>query len=266
MPTSNPEPRRRPARGAAGRAGRAPGRGALAALVALAFLVLAGCSVQEAALIKVAFIQDRIAVPAGTRAVTIRVNRVGTTRRLEPVSAETSFCDVEGDFTLKTTKIGRGHVVARGPEFEIAYAPVFIEEFGEVVDLGQLIPSTSVELSLKATDTSLFLVFEEDWEEAFGEVTQVDLVGPDSFALDDQARPMYDDGSELDIDHVTPGIQRSGDFARGDGIWTLRVDRAGFPAGERRYGFFINKNEERGIQRDPYEESSSGGRSVILVP
>lgn len=229
----------------------------------LASLLSLGCSVQEAALIKVAFVQDRIAVPAGMRAVTIRVNRVGTTRRREPVSAETSFCDVQGDFTLKTTRIGPGFVVARGPEYDISYVPLFIEDYGETVSLGRLLPATTVEMLPKTPGSSLFLLFEEDFERDFGAVTEVDLVGPTSFDLDPDALPMHDDGSMIDIDPVTAGMQVSGDFAAGDGVWTVRTTR--FPAGMQPYGFFVNKNETLGYQRDPYEESSDDDRSLILV-
>lgn len=232
--------------------------GALLALLSL------GCSVQEAALIKVAFVQDRIAVPAGMRAITIRVNRVATSSELTPVTAETSFCDVEGDFTLKTNRIGPGYVVARGPEFDIGYAPVFIEDYAQTVSLGQLIPSSSPALVAKTPGSSLFVLFAEDFEYEYGgEITSVDLVGPTKFDLDDTAQPMYDDGSLVDIDPLTDGVQTSGDFAAGDGVWTIRTTR--FPAGKQKYGFFLNKDTDRGLQRDLYEEGSSSGKSVILV-
>jgi hypothetical protein len=228
----------------------------------LLVLVSLGCSVQELALIKVAFVQDRIAVPTGQRALTIRVNRVGTWRQLTPVTAETSFCDVEGDFTLKTTKIGPGFVVARGTEFDIGYAPVFIENFGDTVSLGQLIPATSPALIAKTPGESLFVLFEEDFEPEYGKITSVDLVGPTTFELDVWATSMFDDGSLVDIDPATAGVQTSGDFAAGDGVWTVRTTK--FPAGKQQYGFFLNKDDLRGLQRDPYEEASDD-HSVILV-
>lgn len=229
----------------------------------LLVLTSLGCSVQEVALIQAAFVQDRIAVPAGQRAITIRVNRVGTSREHEPVTAETSFCDVEGDFTLKTTKIGPGFVVARGPEFDVGYAPVFIEDYADIVSLGQLIPSTTPALISKTPGSSLFVLFEEDFEGLYGDITSVDLVGPDSFDLDDKAQAMHDDGSLVDIDPITPGTQTSGDFAAGDGVWTLRTDS--FPAGKQQYGFFLNKDTDKGLQRDLYEEGNDDGHSLILV-
>lgn len=231
--------------------------------LALPVLALLGCSVQEAALIKVSFVQDRIEVPEGMNKITIRVNRVGTTRRREPVSAETTFCDVEGDFTLKTAKIGGGFVVARGPEYDIAFSEVFIEEFGETVSVPVLNPQSSTALVAKTPGEALFLAFEEDWESAFGEVTSVDVVfEPADFDLTPDAVPLLDDGSLVDLDPTMAGDQVSGDHAAGDGVWTRRV--TGLEAGMQQYAFFINKNEDRGAQRDPYEEGSDD-QSVILV-
>lgn len=230
--------------------------------LALPVLALLGCSVQEAALIKVSYVQDRIEVPAGMRAITIRVNRVGTTRRREPVSAETTFCDVEGDFTLKTTKIGGGFVVARGPEYDIGFSPVFIEEFGETVSVPVLNPASSTALIAKTPGEALFLAFEEDWEPTFGEVTSVDVQFSSFSNLAADATPLLDDGSLVDLDPLMAGDQVSGDFAAGDGVWTRRV--TGLSAGQQNYAFFINKNEDRGAQRDPYEEGSDD-QSVILV-
>jgi hypothetical protein len=230
--------------------------------LALPVLALLGCSVQEAALIKVSFVQDRIEVPAGMNKITIRVNRVGTTRRRTPVSAETTFCDVEGDFTLKTAKIGGGFVVARGPEYDIAFAEVFIEEFGETVSVPVLNPQSSTALVAKTPGEALFLAFEEDWEPVFGEVTSVDVQFSSFSNLEPDATPLLDDGSLVDLDPTMPGDQVSGDFAAGDGVWTRRV--TGLDAGMQNYAFFINKNEDRGAQRDPYEEGSDD-QSVILV-
>lgn len=231
--------------------------------LAMPVLLLLGCSIQEAALIKVSFVQDRIEVPQGMSAITIRVNRVGTTRRREPVSAETTFCDVEGDFTLKTARIGGGFVVARGPEYDIAFSEVFIEEFGETVSVPVLNPQTSTALVAKTPGEALFLAFEEDWEPVFGEVDSVDVVFEAAdFELTPDAVPLLDDGSLVDLDPVAPGMQVSGDFAAGDGVFTRRV--ADLAAGQQQYAFFINKNEDRGAQRDPYEEGSDD-ESVILV-
>ncbi len=237
-------------------------------LVALMSLLLVGCSVQEAALIKVAYVQDRIEVPEGERAITVRVNRVGTTRNLEPVSAETTFLDVEGDFTLKTTKIGSGWVVVKSLEFDVAYAPVHIEEFGEIVSLGRLIPQTGVALVKKTPNEALYVAFEDDWEGVFGEVETIDVVfGNEQFALNDTARAMFDDGSQFDIDPNQPGMQTSGDFAGGDGVWTRRfVSTPDDGITPTTYRFVINKNLDRGPQLDPYQEGESSGGSSIKVP
>lgn len=253
-----------------------PARPVPHALVLAAAALLAGCSVQEIALIPVAVIQGRITVPDGQRAITIRVNRVGTTTERTPPSAEHAFCDVEGDFVLKTNKLGGGFIVARGVEFDMGYAPVFLEEYGTTLEVERLLPSTgAVELFAKTPGSSLFTVFEEDFEPDFGEITSIDLVGvPDpvsgspDFELDNRAIPLHDDGSLFDIDPLTAGVQTSGDVAAGDGVWTVRT-RA-FPSGQQLYGFYINKNTTLGVQRDPYEESSvetsaTVFRSQILV-
>lgn len=228
-------------------------------------LVALGCTVQEIALIQTSIVRGTIGVPPGMRAVQIRVNRVGTTTERTPVSAETAFTDVQGDFLLETNRIGGGYVVARGIDYDIAFAPVFFEEYGETLSVEQWQPQTGPMLAAKTPGSSLFLLFEEDFEPDFGPIDRVDLVGPASFSLDETALPLHDDGSLVDIDPVTPGMQVSGDVAAGDKIWTLRVTGDRFPAGTQRYGFFINENLDLGLQRDPYEESSVSGRSAILV-
>ncbi len=230
-----------------------------------------GCSVQEIGLIPIAIITGRIAVPADQRAITIRVNRVGTwdsdfrLRERLPVTAETAFCDVEGDFLLKTNKLGGGFITARGVEFDIGYTPVFLESYGDTLEIARLLPAEDVSLIAKTPGSTLFLAFEEDFTTEFGPIERIDLVGPTKFDLDDTAIPLHDDGSLVDIDPVTPGMQVSGDVAAGDKVWTVRVAAPRFPAGQQKYGFFINENLELGYQRDPYEESSDADRSVVLV-
>jgi hypothetical protein len=240
--------------------------------LAAASLVMVGCSVQEAALIPVAIIRGRISNSCGARNVQVRVNRVGTTSKRLPVSAETAFTDVEGDFILKTNHLDGGFVVARGLEFDFAYVPVFIEHFGDTISVDRWLTSTDGEtistdgvLVCKTPGESLFVVFEEDFEPDFGPVVRIDLVGPGKFDLDATAIPLHDDGSAVDLDPVTPGKQASGDLAAGDRVWTVRVGADRFPAGEQAYGYFINENVELGIQRDPYEEKNDDDHSVILV-
>lgn len=248
-------------------------------LLALAFAslaALAGCSVQEVALIPRAIVRGRITVPDGERAVTVRVNRVGTTTERTPPSADFAFTDVQGDFLMKTEHIGTGFVVARGPAFDIAFSPVFLEDFGETFEVESWLPqsttTTPTDLIAKVSNEALFLVFEEDFTPTFGPIDRIDLVGPDSFDLDDTAIALHDDGSTVDIDPDTPGMQVSGDVAAGDKVWTIRVTEtfpAGgprFPAGDQPYAFYINGNTVLGEQRDPYEESSDrDDRSLIRV-
>jgi hypothetical protein len=196
--------------------------------------------------------------PAGGRKVGIRVNMVGTSTDNEPGTSDYAFCDVEGDFTLVTQRLGRGYVVARGDDYDIGYDNVYLPKYGDTDSVDRLIPATdSVTLFTKTPGEALFLVFEQD----FGTFTSVDLVGDfNGMALNADARAMHDDGSLIDLDATTDGMQTSGDYEAGDGVWTLRTK---LDAGDQSYGFVFNK--EGDVHRDPYEEKSSSSKSVISV-
>ena len=67
--------------------------------------------------------------PSGGNVIGIRVNMVGTTTDQEPGTPDYDFCDVEGDFLLKTQRLGRGWVVARGIDYDIGYDNVYLPTF-----------------------------------------------------------------------------------------------------------------------------------------
>lgn len=233
------------------------------ALVALVFSFLglfgAGC-VQEYALEPVAtVVGGRIRTsPEGGSTVGVRVNMVGTSTDQVPATADYTFCDVEGDFTLTTQRLGRNYVVARGIEYDLGYDNVYLPTFGSSDSVDRLIPATeTVTLFAKTKGSALFLVFEQD----FGAFTSCDLVGDfNGFKMDSSARALHDDGSLVDLDPLTAGMQTSGDYAAGDGVWTLRTSLS---SGDQKYGFVFDKTGD--TRRDPYEEKSASGKSVIVV-
>jgi len=239
--------------------GRTKQRLVLSALMAAVCLSMAGC-IQQYALEPVATVAGGriLTSPADGVKVGIRVNMVGTSTDNVPATSDYAFCDVEGDFTLITQRLGRNYVVARGIEYDIGYDNVYLPTFGSSDSVDRLIPATeSVTLFKKTAGQALFLVFEQD----FGAFTSVHLVGDfNSFAMDANARALHDDGSLIDLDAAAAGMQTSGDYEAGDGVWTLRTT---LPAGEQKYGFIFD--QEGSAKRDPYEEKSSSSKSVIIV-
>ena len=224
-----------------------------------------GC-VQEYALEPIAIVKGkRIEVsPAGLNKIQIRVNMVGTSSQNYPGTSDYAMVDVEGDFTLRTRRLGRGYVVARGVDYDIGFDNIYLDEFGAVDSLDRLIPATdSVTLYQKTPGEALFLVFEED----FDPFTSVHLVGDfNDFEVDKNARALHDDGSLVDLDPIAPGIQVSGDYEAGDKVWTLRTK---LDAGEQKYGFIFD--QEGDFRFDPYSEKTETDwtgtvtESVIVV-
>ncbi len=228
-------------------------------VVVLAMLVSTSGCIQQFTLQEEGVVKGRIeTVPSGGRKTGIRVNVVGTTKNHTPATSDYDYCDTEGDFAVTTSRLGKGWIVARGKYYDIGYGRYELKEGGDTASVSRLIPSTGgVELFEKKSGEALFVAFEED----FGKVTSIHLVGSfNGFKLAG-ARALHDDGSLFDIDPDTPGMQVSGDYAAGDGVWTLRTT---LPSGYQQYGFMINRDESK-IYRDPYEESSSSGHSVIYV-
>ena len=242
-------------------------RPALLVLLASALATAGAGCVQEIALEPVAtVVGGRIGTdPAGGNVVGVRVNMVGTSTDQVPATSDYTFCDVEGDFTLKTQRLGRGWVVARGVEYDIGYDNVYLKEFGSQDSVDRLIPATdTVTLFKKKAGEALFVVFEQD----FGPFESCHLVGDfNDFKMDSEARALHDDGSLFDIDPGKDGKQVSGDYEAGDGVWTLRTE---LPSGEQHYGFVFDQNGDD-IRRDPYEEKDDKAsatdrhESVILV-
>ncbi len=230
----------------------------LVILVLLVACLSAGCIQQYALEPVVTVAGGRINTsPADGNRVGIRVNMVGTSTDNVPGTSDYAFCDVEGDFTLVTQRLGRGYVVARGTNYDIGYDNVYFKEYGDSDSLDRLIPATdTVTLFEKTPGEALFIVFEQD----FGAFTSVDLVGDfNGMKLNADARALHDDGSLIDLDAETPGMQTSGDYEAGDGVWTLRTK---LDSGEQKYGFVFDK--EGDVHRDPYEEKEDDD-SVIIV-
>jgi len=233
-------------------------RRAVTLAVAMLLWGLCGC-IQEAALEPIGTVSARVVTdPSELIKVGIRVNMVGTSSHLEPATSDYAFCDVEGDFTMKTQRMGRGFVVARGVNYDIGFDNIYLENFGSSDSVDRLIPATdSPMLFEKVEGDALFLVFEQD----FGSFDQVHLVGDfNDWELAD-SRALHDDGSIFDIDVVEPGMQTSGDYAAGDGVWTLRTK---LDSEDQEYGFIFDQDEDD-VYRDPYEEKSHKGKSVIEV-
>lgn len=236
---------------------------AIAAIVVLSF-TSSGC-VQEYALEPVAVVKGsriEVDVEGGIKAG-IRVNMVGTAVENMPGTNAYAMCDVQGDFTMRTQRLGRGYVVARGVEYDIGFDNVYLEDYGSTDSIDRLIPATdSVTLFAKTPGEALFLVFEQD----FGDFDSVHLVGDfNDFKMDENARALHDDGSLVDLDTLTPGMQVSGDYEAGDGVWTLRTQ---LDSGEQEYGFIFD--QEGDYHPDPYQEKGDGdpydwGKSIIVV-
>ncbi|MBI4870746.1 MAG: hypothetical protein HY814_04180 [Candidatus Riflebacteria bacterium] len=244
-------------------------------LLALALLaampMTAGC-IQDGIVAPTSVIQARLTVPAGLSTVGIRANLVGSGTNFNrvrilgpfPNSSDLGFCDVEGDFTIETRHADRHFVVARGANYDLGYGIVYIPAAGQTIDVFEVnldsarfgstdprLTDSLHELIPKTAATAVFVVFAED----FGPLSTVEVVGDfNSFDPRKNARPLWDDGSQFDIDPATAGTQVSGDRVAGDGAWT-RIDTT-MPSGELHYGFVINKDDL--IRSDPYEEKSSG--------
>jgi hypothetical protein len=236
----------------------------LSVIVVLLGLVSSGC-VQEYALEPVALVKGkRIEVsPAGLNKIQIRVNMVGTCSNNVPGTSDYALVDVEGDFTLRTRRLGRGWVVARGVDYDIGFDNVYLDEFGVTDSLDRLIPATdSVTLYQKTAGEALFLVFEQD----FGDFQSVHLVGDfNDFKMDENARALHDDGSLVDLEPFVSGMQVSGDYEAGDGVWTLRTK---LDSGEQKYAFIFD--QEGDYKVDPYQEKGSGdpydySKSIIVI-
>lgn len=234
-------------------------KGLLLLALCAALLGLTGC-VQQYALIPIATVRGRIlSNPTGLNKVGIRVNVVGSSTEANPATSDFAFCDVEGDFAVETSRLGRGWVVARGLEYDIGHAPIYFKDYGETQSISRWIPSTSTaELFQKTSGKSRFLVFEDDW----GQFSSVHLVGDFCDWKLAGAKALHDDGSLLDVDASASGTQTSGDDAAGDGVWTLYTDV--LSSGDQKYGFVFDMDDGT-VKRDPYEEDSSSGRSVIRV-
>lgn len=255
----------------------------VALLIATASLIASGC-IQEGLVTPTSVFKHRIAVPFPNSTIGIRVNLVGSGTNFNrlrilgpfPASQDLGFCDVEGDFSIETRKLGRHFVCARGVNYDLGYGIVNIPAHGETIEtfetnidsarfaatdprltdsVHQLVPKTAA--------TAVFVLFAED----FGPLSSVEVVGDfNKFDPRNGARPLFDDGSQFDTDPSAPGTQTSGDRIAGDGAWT-RIDATfGSFAGSTdgmKYGFVINKDDL--IRRDPYEELEDGGRSIILI-
>ena len=234
---------------------RAPG---LLAFIVLFACLASGC-IQEYALEPVVTISGgRIETsPAGGNKVGVRVNMVGTSSDNVPGTSDYAFCDVEGDFTLVTQRLGRGYVVARGIDYDIGYDNVYLPDYGDSDSLDRLIPATeTVTLFEKTPGEALFLVFEQD----FGAFSSCDLVGDfNGMSFNEDARALHDDGSIVDLDAEQEGMQVSGDYEAGDGVWTLRTE---LPAGEHKYGFVFDKDGV--VHNDPYAEKYDDDSFIIV--
>ncbi len=244
-------------------------------------ILLGGC-IQDGVVTPTSAIQARITVPFPLSTVGIRANLVGSgtnINRVEllgpfPATSDLGFCDVEGDFNIVTRHTGRQFVVARGQDYDIGWGIVDVPEAGKTItqfevnlDSGRFGPTDPIltdslhQLIPKTAATAVFLLFEAD----FGALSSVDVVGDfNDFNPQDGARPLFDDGSQFDIDPATAGIQLSGDRIAGDGVWS-RIDQSlsSFSGDTLKYGFIINKDEV--IRRDPYEELSDDDRSAIVI-
>ena len=236
---------------------------AVAAVVAI-LLGSSGC-VQEYALEPVALVKGNrieVDVDGGIKAG-IRVNMVGTSVENVPGTSAYAMCDVEGDFTMRTKRLGRGYVVARGVEYDIGFDNIYLEEYGTTESIDRLIPATdTVTLFKKTPGEALFLVFEQD----FGDFQSVHLVGDfNDFEMNEHARALHDDGSLVDLEPLEPGMQVSGDYEAGDGVWTLRTK---LESGEQEYGFIFDQEGDYHV--DPYQEKGDGdpydySKSIIIV-
>lgn len=249
-----------------------------AVLLALASVLLGGC-IQDGVVALTSVIKQRITVPAPLSTVGIRANLVGSStnyNRLRimgpfPNSSDLGFCDVEGDFQIETRLLDRHFVVARGDAYDLGYGIVHLPDHGQTIETFEVnldsarfgssdprLTNSVHELIPKTASTAVFVLFAED----FGPLSTVELVGDfNKFDPRDGARPLWDDGSQFDIDPATPGTQVSGDRIAGDGAWT-RID-ASFTAGDLGYGFVLNKDDL--VRRDPYEERNDSGHSMIKV-
>jgi hypothetical protein len=249
-----------------------------AVLLALASVLLGGC-IQDGVVMLTSVVKQRITVPVPLSTVGIRVNLVGSStnyNRLRimgpfPNSSDLGFCDVEGDFQIETRLLDRHFVVARGDAYDIGYGIVHLPDHGQTIETFEVnldsarfgssdprLTNSVHELIPKTASTAVFVLFAED----FGPLSSVEVVGDfNDFDPRNGARPLYDDGSQFDIDPATVGMQVSGDRIAGDGAWT-RID-ATFTAGDLGYGFVLNKDDL--IRRDPYEERNDSGHSMISI-
>lgn len=244
--------------------------------------LLSGC-VQDTVVVERSNVAGRIRIPQGFSAVGIRANIVGTGTNLNriellgpaPGSSELGFSDVEGDFSIETKVLGRHYVVARGVNYDIGFGTVVVPRFTDTFTVSELdsasIPPNDPRLTdgfndlvPKTPGQAVFLVFKAD----FGDFQSADIVGDfNNFDPADGVIAVHDDGSQFDVDETQPGTQVSGDRVAGDGVFTRVSSDARFAEfagdGGMKYGIIINKDER--VRRDPYEEKSSRGRSVILI-
>ena len=188
---------------------------------------------------EVATVTATITVPPLHTPVGVRASLAGTGD--DPTVSDWGFCDKEGAVSVETHRLGPTFFVARGIHYEIAYAPVNVEEWGKSFEVSEFTTATSTPIGTlmcpKRKGVVKLAFFSQD--APYTRVSSVRVTGTHNrFHMTDNVFVMRDDGY-------------MGDDKAADGVFVTTFTA---PAGNFGYAFIVNDADT--WSRDPHEEST----------
>lgn len=171
--------------------------------------------------------------------VNVRADLAGTGE--DHLVSDWAFTDKNGAVTVATHRLGPSFLVCRHRDYEIAYAPVDLEDYGKSVTVSEFTTATTSTIGTtmypKRPRVVKLAYFEPD--SPYTKVESVKVTGTHNrFHMTDDVYVMRDDGL-------------MGDDRASDGVWVTTFEAS---PGDYGYAFIVNDADR--WSRDPHEEAT----------